>query len=136
MHRRRARIANRAHADATVSIHADGAPAQARGFHVIRPARIRGLTDDIHTASSRLALALRSAFRSATGAPFASYVGRRGLDTRSDLGGLRLADVPAVLIETGNMRNPTDAAQMTSASYRLRVARGIAGGIQRFLAAR
>ena len=43
---------------------------------------------------------------------------------RSDLGGLNLSDVPKVLIETGNMRNATDAARLESAAYRQREARG------------
>jgi N-acetylmuramoyl-L-alanine amidase len=129
----RARIANRAHADATVSIHADGAGAADRGFHVIEPSRIPGLTDDIFSASHRLALALRAAFRSATGEPYANYLGHDGIDRRSDLGGLRLSDVPSVFIETGNMRSAADAARLKDADYRLREARGIADGIQRFL---
>ena len=129
----RARIANRAHADATVSIHADGGPASGFGFHVIEPARIAGLTDDIFTRSHRLAVDLRSAFRRRTHEPYANYIAHNGLDRRSDLGGLRLADVPAVFIETGNMRNAGDARRMARSSYRLTVARGIADGIQRFL---
>src|SRR5215216_632276 len=44
---RRAAIANVARADAAISIHADGGPASGRGFHVIYPAPIAGLTDDI-----------------------------------------------------------------------------------------
>ena len=129
----RARIANSARADAKVSIHADGGPASGRGFHVIEPARITGLTDDIFGASHRLALDLRSAFRAATGEPYADYVGARGIARRSDLGGLRLSDVPGVFLETGNMRNARDAARMQRATYRLSVARGIANGIERFL---
>lgn len=129
----RARIANRAHANATVSIHADGGPASGFGFHVIEPALIRGLTDDIFSASHRLAVDLRSAFRRRTGEPYANYIARNGLDRRGDLGGLRLADVPAVFIETGNMRNARDAARMTRAGYRLLVARGVCDGIVRFL---
>src|SRR6185503_15696707 len=50
----RAAIGNRAHADAAVTIHADGGPATGRGFHVIYPPSIRGLTDDIAAASRRL----------------------------------------------------------------------------------
>ena len=129
----RARIANRAHADAAVSIHADGGPASGVGFHVIEPALIAGLTDDIFAASHRLAVDLRATFRRATGEPYANYIAHNGLDRRSDLGGLRLADVPAVFIETGNMRNAGDAGRMVRPDYRLRVARGIADGIQRFL---
>ena len=129
----RARIANRTRADAKVSIHADGGPPSGSGFHVIEPALIAGLTDDIFSASHRLALAMRSAFRAATGEPYADYIGRIGLARRDDLGGLRLSDVPGVFVETGNMRNARDARRMSRATYRLSVARGIANGIQRFL---
>jgi N-acetylmuramoyl-L-alanine amidase len=129
----RARIGNRAGADAAVSIHADGAEAGDRGFHVIEPSRIPGLTSRIFVASHRLALDLRRAFRAGTGEPYANYIGRDGIDRRGDLGGLRLSTVPKVFIETGNMRSADDAAKLTSPRYRLRVARGIADGIQRFV---
>ena len=129
----RARLANAARADAKVSIHADGGPASGYGFHVIEPARIAGLTDDIFGASHRLAVDLRRAFRSATREPYATYIGRNGLDRRAGLGGLRLSNQPAVFIETGNMRSARDARRMLRPTYRLSVARGIANGIQRFL---
>src|SRR5437870_3556861 len=92
----RAAIGNRAHADAAISIHADGGPVGGRGFHVVYPPPIPHLTDDIAAASKRLALAVRAAFAAGTGEPYATYVGRDGLDVRSDLGGLNLSDVPKV----------------------------------------
>lgn len=130
---RRARIANRARADAAVSIHADGGPAGGHGFHVIRPARIEGLTDDIHRPSRRLGRVLRAAYEQRTGLPRAGYVGGDGLVARSDLGGLRLADVPAVFIETLNLRNAADAGKAESPRFRRRIARGIADGVRDFL---
>jgi N-acetylmuramoyl-L-alanine amidase len=131
---RRARIGNRAHADAVVSIHADGGPPGGRGFHVIRPSWIEGLTDDIHDESRRLGRALRAAYEQRTGLPRATYLGGNGLVARSDLGGLRLSNVPAVFIETGNMRKATDAAELRSPRFRRRIARGIADGARRYLA--
>jgi N-acetylmuramoyl-L-alanine amidase len=132
----RAAIGNRAHADAAISIHADGGPDSGRGFHVIYPPPIPGLTDDISTSSHRLALAVRTAFRRGTGEPYATYVGHDGLDVRSDLGGLNLSDVPKVFIETANMRNATDTARLESAAYRQREAEALARGIEAFLRAR
>jgi N-acetylmuramoyl-L-alanine amidase len=129
----RAAIGNRAHADAAVSIHADGGPAGGRGFHVIYPPSIRGLTDDIAAASHRLALDIRAAFRAGTGMPYSTYIGSQGLDVRSDLGGLDLSDVPKVFVETGNMRNATDAALLESAAFREREARALAAGLTVFL---
>jgi N-acetylmuramoyl-L-alanine amidase len=130
---RRAAIGNAARADAAISIHGDGGPVGGRGFHVIYPPSIRGLTDDIALASHRLALAVRAAFRRGTGEPYSTYVGRDALDVRSDLGGLNLSDVPKVFVETANMRNAWDAARIRAASYRQREAVALADGIEAFL---
>jgi N-acetylmuramoyl-L-alanine amidase len=129
----RAAIGNRARADAAVSIHADGGPASGRGFHVIYPPAIRGLTADIARPSKCLALAMRRTYRAGTGLPYATYLGGSGLSVRSDLGGLNLSDVPKVFVETGNMRNGSDARLLESAGFRERIARSIAGGLARFL---
>jgi N-acetylmuramoyl-L-alanine amidase len=130
---RRAAIGNRVRADAAISVHADGGPASGRGFHVIHPARIRGLTDDIAGSSYRLALALRRAYRSGTGMPYATYTARAGLSSRGDLGGLNLSDVPKVFLEAGNMRNPADARLLSFPAFREREARAIAAALIRFL---
>jgi N-acetylmuramoyl-L-alanine amidase len=129
----RAAIGNRAHADAALSIHADGGPPTGRGFHVIYPPSIRGLTDDIAVASHRLALDVRSAFRRGTGEPYSTYAGRAALDVRSDLGGLNLSNVPKVFVESANMRNSWDAARLRRAGYRQREAAALAHGLETFL---
>jgi N-acetylmuramoyl-L-alanine amidase len=132
---RRARIGNRAQADVAVSIHADGGPSGGRGFHVIRPTRIDGLTDDIYVASRRLGRVMRAAYEERTGLPRATYLGGDGLVARGDLGGLRLSDVPKVFVETANMRNASDARRLESGRFRKRIARGIAEGVRRYLGA-
>src|SRR5262245_52785598 len=129
----RAAIGNRVHADVAVSIHADGGPVSGRGFHVIYPPSIRGLTDDIAAASRRLAVDVRDAFRSGTGEPVSDYAGRDGLEVRSDIGGLNRSDVPKVLVETGNMRNAGDADRLESPAYRQRAAVALARGLEAFL---
>lgn len=130
---KRAAIGNRARADAAVSVHADGGPSAGRGFHVIYPPSIRGLTDDIAARSRRLALALRSAYLGATGVPYSDYAGDGALSVRSDLGGLNLSDVPKVFLEAGNMRNAADAALLASPRFRQRAAVGIASGVRAYL---
>jgi N-acetylmuramoyl-L-alanine amidase len=131
---RRAAIGNRARADAAISIHADGGPAGGRGFHVIHPALIRGLTDDIAAQSRQLALSVRAAYRAGTGLPYATYLGGRGLVARGDLGGLNLSDVPKVFVEAGNMRNTRDAALLSDARFRERIAVALARGLAAYLA--
>lgn len=131
----RAAIGNKAHAAVAISIHADGS-VTGRGFHVIEPASLPGLTDAIAGPSARLALDVRDAYASGTGMPFATYIGHDGLDQRSDLGGLNLSKVPKVFIESGNLRNPTDAALLESPAFRAKAAVAIGAGIQAFLSGR
>jgi N-acetylmuramoyl-L-alanine amidase len=60
----RAAIGNDAHADAAISIHADGGPVTGSGFHVIEPALAPdGGNAAILAASGRLALDVRAAFQ-------------------------------------------------------------------------
>ncbi|AZS87602.1 N-acetylmuramoyl-L-alanine amidase [Streptomyces griseoviridis] len=133
----RARIGNEAHADAAISIHADGAPAGDRGFHVILPASVHSGSADtrpIVAASADLGERIAGTFVRVTGSAPANYVGDgTGLDTRKDLGGLNLSTVPKVFIECGNMRDSKDAALLTSSGWRQKAAQGISEGIVSFL---
>ena len=121
-------------ADLKISIHADGSYARgAHGFHVIMPADRRPWTHDIWRSSRRLALVTRAALVE-RGLARATYVaGGDGLDVRRDLGTLNLSDVPAVMVELGNMRSPVDAARMTRPEGRERYARGLAAAVRDYL---
>jgi N-acetylmuramoyl-L-alanine amidase len=129
----RAEIGNDAHADAAVSIHADGGPVGGRGFTVIEPTGVSPANDAIVGASGTLGADMASAYQAVTGLPPSTYDGVDGIDHRDDLGGLNLSTVPKVLIETGNMQNPTDAALLEDPAFRQKVAEGIAAGITDFL---
>lgn len=135
----RAAAANAVHADLAVSVHADGAAAGVRGFHVIEPALAPdGGNAAVLEPSARAAAALRLAFGDATGEPRATYPGalvEPGLTRRADLAGLNLSRVPAVFIECANMRNAADAALVTDPAWRQLAARGIADGVQAHLGA-
>ncbi|MFJ3230088.1 N-acetylmuramoyl-L-alanine amidase [Streptomyces sp. NPDC086787] len=133
----RARIGNEAHADAAISIHADGVAQGERGFHVILPASVHAGAADtrpIVDASRDLGEHVAGTFVRATGSAPANYVGDgTGLVTREDLGGLNLSTVPKVFIECGNMRDSKDAALVTSGTWRQKAAQGIADGLAGFL---
>ncbi|MFF9064776.1 N-acetylmuramoyl-L-alanine amidase [Streptomyces sp. NPDC014891] len=133
----RARIGNAARADAVVSVHADGSAVGHRGFHVILPARVReGAADTakIVGPSRELGERIADRFARATGTAPANYLGSgTGLDVRDDLGGLNLSTVPKVFVECGNMRDPKDAALLTSAAWRQKAAQGMADGIATYL---
>ncbi|WP_345383141.1 N-acetylmuramoyl-L-alanine amidase [Pseudonocardia yuanmonensis] len=127
----RGKAGQEAGADLLVSLHADGAAATGRGFHVAYSSP--PLNEAQSGPALDLARDLRDALR-AGGFPTSDYIGRDGLSPRSDLGGLNFATVPAALVECANMRNPGEAAVVSSADGRERYATAIATGIRRFLA--
>ena len=80
----RAAIGNRAHANAAISIHADGGPPAGSGFDVIEPGLVPGHTNGILAPSHRLGLDIRNAYHRVTGEPDANSPARL-----SSLGDLR-----------------------------------------------
>ena len=131
----RAAIGNEVHANAAISIHADGGPPGGRGFAILEPVA-DGPDDAIIGPSVTLGADLRAAFASGSGEPLSSYDGTGGIQPRDDLAGLNLSRVPKVFIECANMRNATDAALVTSPRWQATAARAIAGGLASFLVGR
>jgi N-acetylmuramoyl-L-alanine amidase len=124
----RARFCNRRHASLMMRIHADGSTDRSlHGISTLVPAWHRGWTDDIYTRSVRAGRALQRAVTATTGAA------DRGVVQRSDLTGFNWADVPAVLVETGFMTNPTESSRLKSGAYQKRVALGLVRGVAAFL---
>ena len=119
------------HAVLKVSIHADGAPAHGRGFHIITPGFRRGYTDDIFRSSRRLGLAMRAGML-AGGIRLSNYIAH-GWSVRRDQGTLNMSDIPTIIVETGNMRNASDAALETSRRGRQRYALALLRGIRLYL---
>ena len=126
--RERARFCNERGAALMLRIHADGSSDPGvHGVSTLVPARRRGWTDDIHTASRRAGRLLQRQLVAATGAR------DLGLVERADLTGFNWADVPAVLVETGFMSNRREARLLRSASYRQTVAAALAEAVHRFV---
>lgn len=126
----RAAIGNRAKADLVVSVHADGSyAARARGFHLIISRTMAG-GSAVAARSKALALDLRSRIATQTGMPRSTYIGRgTALSQRTDIAGLNLSKIPAVMLEAGNMRNKADAKLLTSAPWRASLAKALADGV-------
>ena len=120
-------------ADLTISIHADGAGVNARGFHIIHPARWSGSDPAVLDASRQLATVLRDVLVEYGKSP-ANYVGTDGLVARNDLATLNLSEVPVVLLEAGNMRNVEDAAELRDPRWQAHLADGLVDAIERYLA--
>ncbi len=126
----RAAAANAMRPDADVSIHADGGPGSGHGFHVNYSAP--PLNDAQRGPAIQLATTMRDSM-TAAGLQPSTYIGSDGLYGRADLAGLNLAEYPAVLVETGNMRNADEAALMETEEGRQRYADAITAGIVAFL---
>jgi N-acetylmuramoyl-L-alanine amidase len=126
----RALLAGQVGAAAFVGIHGDGAAAGGHGFHVITSA-LSPAGAAVRSRTTTLAADVRDAMTAVE--PVSTYLGRNGIDVRRDLAGLNLNPVPAVYVECGNMRNPGDAATMSSASGRQAIAGQLAAGIRAFL---
>ena len=128
----RAAIGNDAHADAAISIHADGYASSGHGFQIIQAsASTGGKAND--AASNQLSQALHTTMVSGSGFTPATYIGDDGYESRTDLAGLNLSTVPKVLVECGNMQNPDDIAREESATDRQQLAQSLADGIIAFL---
>jgi N-acetylmuramoyl-L-alanine amidase len=128
----RAAIINDAHADVAVDIHADGGPPDGRGFAVLEPVA-DGPNDGVIASSAAFAAIMRNTFLSDTGMPVSTYDGVDGLQPRDNLAGLNLTTVPKVLIETGNMRNATDAAILVTPAFQQAAAAAMAQAITIYL---
>jgi N-acetylmuramoyl-L-alanine amidase len=129
----RAAMANALRPDAIVSIHADGGPADGRGFHVnySNPP----VNDAQSGAAVRFAKVVRDQLATAGFTP-STYRGSDGLYGRADLAGLNLAQYPSILIGLGNMKNQQEAAATTTPEGRAKYAAAVVQGINAYLAQR
>lgn len=132
----RARAASQSGADVAVSIHADSAPAQDRGFHLIVPELPipNPIVDQVQAGPGLAASkSVRDAYRDA-GFPPANYGGVvDGLQTRKDIAGPALTTVPLVFLEMGNGANPEDAALLETPEGQLKHAIALTTGVVGYL---
>jgi N-acetylmuramoyl-L-alanine amidase len=130
----RAKIESTPGTVAAVAIHADGGPSGGRGFHVCYDSRTpEGASAATVARSLRLSRAVHDALDRSSGLGESTYLGRDGYFPRDDLAGLNLSTSPTTFLELGNMRNAEDAALLSSAAGRARIARAVADGILAFL---
>ena len=114
---------------ALLSIHGDGGPSSGRGFHVIWPGPVANDTVSPSKSSLRLATAVRDALVESGESP-STYIGRGGLDRRTDLGTLNRSSVPSTMIEAGNLRNVGDDRDLSTDTGQQRIAAAVAKGFE------
>jgi N-acetylmuramoyl-L-alanine amidase len=123
----RARFCNVRHAALMIRIHADGATSSTlHGLKTLVPALHRGWTDDIYAPSLRAGRKVQAELVQQT------HARDLGVLQRSDLTGFNWANVPAILVECGFMTNPAERRLLQSASYQLKIARGLVAGAKAF----
>ncbi|WP_166824203.1 N-acetylmuramoyl-L-alanine amidase [Brevibacterium limosum] len=113
-------------ADLLVSIHANGSESSSvKGFHII--AADPGEDEKTEKASVDLAKSVGSSMGEEF-TPNSAY-GKDAISRRPDLAGLNNASVPAVIVECGEMRNPSEAKIMESKSGQRKYADALFDGI-------
>ena len=126
----RAKVANKAKADAYLRIHADSITSSAvRGMSMHYASKSNPYVGKKYgAANKKLSAAIKKGFVKATG----SKVRGGGLNARNDLTGNNWAKVPTTLIEMGFMSNPTEDKMMQTASYQKKMVKGMADGFDIF----
>lgn len=120
----RARMANDAHVDLCIRIHADDAESgQPSGMSMQVPSGSLLGTPAIEQPSAQAAQIILQAVTQETGAQ------NRGLTPRSDLTGFNWSEVPCVLLEMGFLSNTEENARLQTQEYRQKIAMGIADGV-------
>jgi len=126
----RAAIANKANADAMISIHADGASPRSKGFFAIAPTKIKGWTTETYARDHALAHAMLKGMKAAGGTP-SNYI-RDQLMVSGDQSTINFSKVPTTIVELGNMRNAQEASLMSSKAGQRAYAQHLAAGIERY----
>lgn len=125
----RAAIANDAHADAFVRIHANGSSSSAdTGAMTICQTAENPYNAADYAASRRLSDCVLSALTAATGAK------DRGVWETDTMSGINWCTVPVTIVEMGFLSNPDEDRKLAQPDYQQSVAVGIADGLDAFFA--
>lgn len=123
----RAAIANKAHADLFIRIHADGSTDRSRrGIQTLIPAPNKW-TKPIVKQSTIAGRDVQSAVLRTTGAI------DLGVTPRGDITGFNWSKVPTTLVEVGFMSNPVEDRLLSTQAYQRKLAVGMANGVVTYL---
>ncbi len=125
----RAKLANEARADIMVRIHANGIDGASSVNGVLCYAAANNnpyLSKKVIAKGQRLAALLRDCQAAATG--------QRKLSNlhQNDMTGINWAKMPCAIVEMGFMSNPNEDLRMANSGFQMKIAKGLADGIDRY----
>ncbi len=125
---RRAKIANKAKADAFIRIHANGSSdSRVSGALTIAPAKNNKYCKKSYKKSKRLSQSVLEEFCRATGAK------NRGVMYTNSMSGINWSKVPVTIVEMGFLSNKKEDKKMNkSSSYQKKMVKGMANGIDQY----
>lgn len=123
----RAQLANDAGADISVRIHANGSEDQTvNGALVLIGSEENPYVGDLYENSLNLGTAVLDSYCQETG------MNNLGVQTNDTMTGINWSDIPVIILEMGFMTNEQDDLNMADDDYRIRMAEGIANGIDTY----
>lgn len=123
----RAQMANDAGADIAVRIHANGSEDQTvNGALVLIGSEENPYVGDLYEDSLSLGATVLDSYCQETG------MKNLGVQTNDTMTGINWSDIPVIILEMGFMTNEQDDLNMADDDYRIRMAEGIANGIDTY----
>ena len=122
--KQRAVKANKSGSDRYIRIHGDSsASSSVRGASVLYPSLSNRYVAKLSKSSKRLSNSIIRKYCALTG------IKNRGMVARDDLTGTNWSKIPVSLIEMGFMSNPSEDRLMQNSKFQVKMAKGIANGI-------